>query len=239
MSEVKRYVVDCNRLWEGGKVQAEVDVSVVLATDFDRVTAERDALQARLNAADQKDDDLETQNNLLRHDLASCLETFAAICTKLGIDVEAAKEAGGKPSDVFVAHVNNLAFQLNDRESSRYSWFQAAQAAEKRVEVLEGLLRDIRQSCELSKVRDAQIDAALSASAEPKCQDGGMCGDSSHKCSGCAPVERDERAELSAKNQQLSGFLRQALAALNPRGELAKAIKAALDSKATEGESHE
>lgn len=32
--------------------------------------------------------------------------------------------------------------------------------------------------------------------AEPKCQDGGMCGDSSHKCTGCAPVERDERAEF-------------------------------------------
>lgn len=39
-----------------------------------------------------------------------------------------------------------------------------------------------------------QIDAALSASAEPKCQDGGMCADSSHKCTGCARDERDERA---------------------------------------------
>lgn len=35
------------------------------------------------------------------------------------------------------------------------------------------------------------VETALSASAEPKCQDGGMCADSSHKCTGCA---RDERA---------------------------------------------
>ncbi|MBP5120979.1 hypothetical protein [Pseudomonas protegens] len=36
------------------------------------------------------------------------------------------------------------------------------------------------------------------ASAEPsaQCTDGGMCEDSSHKCTGCAPVERDERAEF-------------------------------------------
>lgn len=40
----------------------------------------------------------------------------------------------------------------------------------------------------------SDIDAALSASAEPKCQDGGMCADSSHRCTGCARDERDERA---------------------------------------------
>ena len=34
-------------------------------------------------------------------------------------------------------------------------------AADEREDVLGGLLREIRQSCELSKLRDAQIDAAL------------------------------------------------------------------------------
>jgi hypothetical protein len=48
MSEVNRYVVNCNRLWKGGKLQTEVDVSVVLSADFDRVTAERDAALAHL-----------------------------------------------------------------------------------------------------------------------------------------------------------------------------------------------
>lgn len=62
----------------------------VYAADFDRVTAERDALQERLNAADQKDDDLE--------------------------------------------------LQLKDREGSRRDWFERAEAAEKRVEVLRAEL---------------------------------------------------------------------------------------------------
>ncbi|WKL65511.1 hypothetical protein Q1Z72_12245 [Pseudomonas qingdaonensis] len=39
---------------------------------------------------------------------------------------------------------------------------------------------------------------SISASAEPKCQDGGMCADSSHKCTGCARDERDERAEFES-----------------------------------------
>lgn len=51
----------------------------------------------------------------------------------------------------------------------------------------------------------SDIDAALSASAEPKCQDGGMCADSSHKCTGCARDERDERADFEA-DQLSKGF---------------------------------
>lgn len=38
---------------------------------------------------------------------------------------------------------------------------QRLTVAEQRIDELEGLLREIRQSCELSKLRDAQIDAAL------------------------------------------------------------------------------
>lgn len=57
MSEVNRYVVDCNRLWKGGQLKSEVDVYVVLAADFDRVTAERDALQDLLTAADERADE--------------------------------------------------------------------------------------------------------------------------------------------------------------------------------------
>lgn len=155
MSEVKRY--RCTVF--GGMVpRAKRDGgNWIHADDFERVKAERDALQERLNAADQRDDD--------------------------------------------------LSFQLNDREGSRRDWFEAAQAAEKRVEELEGLLRRVVDSGRFSFEQDApeeleaievDIIAVLSASAEPKkCRDGGMCGDSSHKCSGCAPVERDERAECA------------------------------------------
>ncbi|WP_183001687.1 Arc family DNA-binding protein [Pseudomonas sp. UMC65] len=84
--------------------------------------------------------------------------------------------------------------------------------------------------------------AALSASAEPKCQDGGMCRDSSHKCTGCAPVERDERADFLAwacreyevgAEDELNE--RNVVVIQNWAGWKARA---ALD-KATEGASHE
>ncbi len=45
---------------------------------------------------------------------------------------------------------------------------QRLTAADERADALEGLLREIRQSCELSKLRDAQIDAALKP-AEAHC----------------------------------------------------------------------
>ncbi|MBB1614487.1 hypothetical protein A9978_18785 [Pseudomonas sp. UMC65] len=195
----------------------------VYATDFDRVTAERDALQERLNAADQKDDD--------------------------------------------------LSFQLKDREGSRRDWFEAAQAAEKRVEELEAeladqkkrhtedlqlsrrrfcwgsqleaklaerdaLLRDSRMYVATCRAADPEhhrgvlvrIEAALSASAEPS-----------------APVERDERAEFEAYALD-RGWLPQHLAektasgnykdwGVNPEWQAWKA-RAALD-KSTEGASHE
>ena len=54
MSEVQRYYVGEYGLVEG---EALGRLSVVLATDFDRVTAERDALQARLTAADERADE--------------------------------------------------------------------------------------------------------------------------------------------------------------------------------------
>ena len=60
MSEVKRYghisylVEACPRM-----MQLYPSMTVyVLASDFDRVTAERDALQLHLNAADQRIDEL-------------------------------------------------------------------------------------------------------------------------------------------------------------------------------------
>lgn len=59
MSGVKRY-------WISGTLREITDGNfqghdVVMAYELDRVTAERDALQERLNAADQKDDDLSFQ----------------------------------------------------------------------------------------------------------------------------------------------------------------------------------
>jgi len=59
MSEVKRYHVQLFKLdgdqqcYAHGALGA---VEIVRASDYDRVTAERDALQQRLNAADQRND---------------------------------------------------------------------------------------------------------------------------------------------------------------------------------------
>lgn len=120
----------------------------VYATDFDRVTAERDALQERLNAADQSEDDLQ--------------------------------------------------FQLKDREGSRRDWFEEAQRLQVELAERDALLEEFATEMTLaitdSEVRaamtsvgrsrfiqllqdhNARLDAALSASAEPKCS---KCGDSS------------------------------------------------------------
>ncbi|MHC8403635.1 hypothetical protein [Pseudomonas sp. TMB3-21] len=51
MSEVIRYTVN----------HSDRSERMVLAADFDRVTAERDALQLLLNAADQRVDDLKNE----------------------------------------------------------------------------------------------------------------------------------------------------------------------------------
>lgn len=77
MSEVKRYYIGVF----GGEAQARVCLQGIkglirdsegkhfsLAEDFDRVTAERDALQQRLTAADERVDVLEAENRRLRSD---------------------------------------------------------------------------------------------------------------------------------------------------------------------------
>lgn len=61
MSEVKRWEPRNTAL--GYDMQPKPDGSFVLACDFDRVTAERDALQLRLNAADELNDSLRDRKN--------------------------------------------------------------------------------------------------------------------------------------------------------------------------------
>lgn len=84
-----------------------------------RLQAEVSALQQRLNIADQQVGDLtaernglKAENKLLRHDIASFLETMAKTCELLGIDLESAKTAEGKPSDVLFEHAQRLTAEL-------------------------------------------------------------------------------------------------------------------------------
>ncbi|NMZ81357.1 hypothetical protein [Pseudomonas mandelii] len=68
MNEVKRYHVSETGLSEGLSLGR---TTVVLVADFDRVTAERDALQQSLTAADQRVDDLETEFKVTKQALNS------------------------------------------------------------------------------------------------------------------------------------------------------------------------
>lgn len=72
MSEVKRYHVTEAGLVEGSSLGR---ISVVLVADFDRINAEREALQQRLNVADQRNDDIDSQgsgNKAPRRSAALC-----------------------------------------------------------------------------------------------------------------------------------------------------------------------
>lgn len=56
MSEVKRFFVPRLQMWDSADQPPalQTECTVVLESDFDRVTAERDALQQRLTAADER-----------------------------------------------------------------------------------------------------------------------------------------------------------------------------------------
>ncbi|NVZ19553.1 hypothetical protein HX794_07870 [Pseudomonas costantinii] len=93
MSEVKRYHVT-----EAGLVEGEAlgRISVVLGADFDRVTAERDALQTLLTAADERADLLE---GLLRLAIGAIGENQWTLLTKdidatLSLDAERTNSSG-------------------------------------------------------------------------------------------------------------------------------------------------
>ena len=121
MSEVKYYWAGCPE-FEGPTEK------VVLAKNFDRVTAERDAALA--------------ENKLLRNDVGSYLETVAKVCDMLGVDLESAKSAEGKPSDVLFSYVSSMQQRLT--------------AADERADVLEGLVRDSKDV--MSGIWDTSYD---------------------------------------------------------------------------------
>lgn len=75
MSEVKRYHVTETGLVEGESLGR---LSVVLAADFDRVTAERDALQDRLNESDELCSSLERSMKNHRHELGLVQQRLTA-----------------------------------------------------------------------------------------------------------------------------------------------------------------
>ncbi|VVQ17345.1 hypothetical protein PS914_05999 [Pseudomonas fluorescens] len=80
MSGVRRYQTVLTLLGEALK---SVN-SVVLSEDFDRVAAERDALQLRLNEADQRNDDYhEERQKLIAYGRNCGLDEAATLCNKM------------------------------------------------------------------------------------------------------------------------------------------------------------
>lgn len=66
-----------------------------------------DGLQALLNERDAEID-------MLKHDIGSYLETLGRTCELLGIDLNEAKNAAGKPSDVLHRHAKGLRMRADD-----------------------------------------------------------------------------------------------------------------------------
>ncbi|CAI8726567.1 hypothetical protein [Pseudomonas sp. IT-P4] len=80
MSEVKRYHVTEAGLVEG---QSLGRINVVLGADFDRVEAERDALQLRLNAADQALDEADDGFSLLSLEAGRRIDLLEGLLEKM------------------------------------------------------------------------------------------------------------------------------------------------------------
>lgn len=100
------------------------DLCIDLRRQLDRVTAERDAALA--------------ENKLLRHDVASYLETVAKVCDMLGVHLESAKSAEGKPSDVLLGYVSSMQQRLtaaDEREDALGSLVSEAELALKALNV--------------------------------------------------------------------------------------------------------
>lgn len=86
MSEVKRYSAALTHA-ETSPMHETPDGEWVVALDFDRVTAERDALQQRLNAADQRIDDMtQDRESLIAYGRGEGLDEAATVCSRMAYD---------------------------------------------------------------------------------------------------------------------------------------------------------
>ena len=85
MSEVHRYQVVTMLSAAGATIGYDPHgPDVVMAAEFDRVTAERDALQLRLNEADQRNDDHQVERQKLIAYGRNCgLDEAATLCNKM------------------------------------------------------------------------------------------------------------------------------------------------------------
>lgn len=234
MSEVKRFDIEGHD-WE---IVVSKNGDWVTSECFDRLTAERDALQERLNAADQEGDDLSFQLN----DREGSRRDWFEEAQRLEKEVEALRKALKFYADREHYHFESGNWDTVSGEPLNILWCgdepdfiedgtvarnALSASAEPRVRCHgcgeEGVRPDHFDDggkCIELQVPNAPVElktlggefmqvvednfhelvlkSAAPVELDKQCTDGGMCGDSSHKCTGCAPVERDERAEFNA-----------------------------------------
>lgn len=146
MSKVTRYTPEVNRII-GVAMAADANGRYVQFSDFDRVTAERDALQQRLTASDEE--------------LNQC-QSMARMIEKK----EWAEHVGKGPIS---SQVESSFTQLHNELSEAR---QGLTAADERADVLEGLLRRVVDSSVLSFEQDApeeleSLEADICAALNP------------------------------------------------------------------------
>ncbi|MFJ2455408.1 hypothetical protein ACIOWK_27350 [Pseudomonas protegens] len=227
MNEVKRFRADWRHV-----VETEFDdAQYVGVADFDRVTAERDALQRLLNAADQKDDDLSFQLNDRKASRYDWLQAAKAAEKRVEVLEQALR---------FYADGEHYHFESGNWDT-----------------VSGEPLNILWCGDEPDFIEDGTVArAALSASAEPSAAKCDRCeGNGKYpilgacpKC-GCEPVERDEQQGFAQWTHETVEFEHRGITRKIQRRDLMDLeaeknawagwqARAALD-KATEGASHE
>ena len=146
-------VGDCENFEAGIHVNAWFQRIVV----YGHSPEDADKLRDYILSYAEREAALREENKLVRHDIASYLETAAKTCELLEIDVEAAKNAEGKPSDVLLAHAQALQQRLA--------------VAEQRAGKMEELLREAYEAGDhniFGTDLDSRIEAALKPAAEQR-----------------------------------------------------------------------
>ena len=137
--------------------------------EIDRLRGEHQAIVTRLQA----------EVRLLKHDVASYLETAAKTCGLLGIDLEAAKTAEGKPSDVLYRHALALQSDLTSANADKEAYAQNAIDLRKRVDTLQAeltkareLLTKLSTKANIGYANKVEVDAFLAHQSAPAAKDG-------------------------------------------------------------------
>lgn len=141
----------------------DVHIELIDRAEFDRVTAERDALQLRLNTADEREDQLATADPEISAQVESALRRSFNLgqvyWQQADSDSTCQQNKCDQTMETQAQHILNVLKSINaalnsrdeanhDLEQRRHAEQQACQAAERRVEELGAAIEKIRLLCE-------------------------------------------------------------------------------------------